>query len=255
MNTPRDNYETALSNREKGFTSIPLHPGTKVPRVKWKRWQTEQPSPELYKFWFDGTRNNIAVITTGLVVFDVDDLAKAELVLAACGDTPCKLKTPRGVHLIYRARKGVHVGNRVDIKGVDIDIRAENGLEIQPFSTTEHGEYRWLGAGLLPVAELPVAKIGWTRERTRRHLRSVTIDDSNAVVRRARAYLAAVEGAISGQRGHDKTFRVACVLVQKFGLSVELAFPLFLEWNQQCEPPWSEPELMHKLRDAERLKR
>ena len=70
------------------------------------------------------------------------------------------------------------------------------------------------------------------------------------LVRRARAYLASVEGAISGQGGHDKTFRAACILVQKFGLDFERAWPLFKEWNEQCEPPWSDAELTHKLRDA-----
>ena len=77
-----------------------------------------------------------------------------------------------------------------------------------------------------------------------------TDGDSHRAVRRARAYLLCVEGAISGFRGHDRTFRVACVLAIKFGLTFEQAWPLFCEWNGQCEPPWSEKELRHKLQDA-----
>ncbi len=88
MNEPRDNFETALSNAEKGYVSIPTHPGTKVPAVKWTRFQTEKPCPQLYERWFKNTRNGIAIITTGLVVFDIDDLAQAELVLTEVGDTP-----------------------------------------------------------------------------------------------------------------------------------------------------------------------
>ena len=136
------------------------------------------------------------------------------------------------------------------IKGQPIDIRTDGGLELVPNSETEHGRYEWLGDGLLPIAELPVAKIGWTRDRTRRELKAVATDGPDAAVRRAHAYLATVEGAVSGQRGHDRTFRAACVLIQKFGLTVERAWPLFLEWNEQCEPPWSEKELLHKLQDA-----
>jgi hypothetical protein len=250
------NYETALSNAGKGYVSIPVLPGTKVPAVRWKRWQTERPTEELYREWFLGTRNNLAILTTGLVVFDCDHPEKVELVLRQCGETPYRLRTPRGgMHLGYRARKGVVVGNHVKIKGLPIDIRAENGLELQPFSQTEHGTYEWLGEGLKPISDLPLAKIGWTRERTRRILQPVgLIDDSEVMVRRARAYLATIEGAISGQRGHDRTMRVAGVLVQKFGLTVEQAWPLFLEWNEQCEPPWSEKELLHKLQDAHRLR-
>src|SRR5207253_2693300 len=43
------NYAIALANAEKGYVSIPLLPGTKIPAVKWKRFQTEKPSPELYR--------------------------------------------------------------------------------------------------------------------------------------------------------------------------------------------------------------
>src|SRR5207249_4186347 len=93
------------------------------------------------------------------------------------------------------------------------------------------------------------------RTRVRRVLRPVVpSDDGDVMVRRARAYLAHVEGAVSGQRGHDRTMRVAGILIQKFGLSIEQAWPLFLAWNEQCEPPWSAKELLHKLQDAERLK-
>lgn len=68
---------------------------------------------------------------------------------------------------------------------------------------------------------------------------------------RARAYLAKVPPAVAGQRGHASTFQAACRLVE-FGLSWEEAWPLFLEWNSGCQPPWSESELHHKLADAYR---
>jgi hypothetical protein len=76
------------------------------------------------------------------------------------------------------------------------------------------------------------------------------------MVRRARAWLACVEGAASGQRGHDRTFRVACRLLHPsprgFGLSFAQAWSLLAEWNLRCEPPWSERELLHKCEDAQK---
>jgi hypothetical protein len=66
---------------------------------------------------------------------------------------------------------------------------------------------------------------------------------------RARAYLAKIPSAISGAGGHDKTFTAACALV-RFGLSASEAWPLLLEYNARCSPPWNERELEHKLRDA-----
>ena len=34
------------------------------------------------------------------------------------------------------------------------------------------------------------------------------------------------------------------------GLSLEQAWPLMQEWNLQCEPQWSDAEILHKLQDA-----
>lgn len=250
-----NNYDIALSNAERGIVSIPIVPGKKgIPLVKWKRWQTEMPSEALFREWFLNRRTNIAIITTGMVVFDCEEIAKAKLVLDACGDTPHQLKTPRGVHLGYRRRKGVAVCNQVRIRGEPIDIRTDGGLEMIPNSETEHGRYEWIGDGIHPLSQLPVARIGWTRERHRQLMGSIVACDPDVMTQRARAYLACVEGAINGQRGHDRTFRVACKLTHPpprgFGLTIMQAWPLILLWNEQCEPPWTERELLHKLQDA-----
>lgn len=255
MNIPDSNIAAALDAREKGLVAIPCYPGTKVPCEKWKRWQEEMPPLPLQRLWFRDARRNVALVTTGMVLFDVDDPAFLELVLAECGDTPYKVRTPSGgTHVGYRRRAGVELHNQVKVRDKPIGIRTDGGLALVPPSRTEDGAYEWLGE-LRPVAELPVAKIGWTRERVRRVVHPVEpIDDADVMVRRARGWLACVEGAVSGQRGHDRTMRVAGKLVQQFGLSVEQAWPLICEWNQQCEPPWSETELLHKLHDAHRLR-
>jgi hypothetical protein len=78
----------------------------------------------------------------------------------------------------------------------------------------------------------------------------VAIDSSRSLIDRARKYLAKIEPAISGQHGHDATFKVACVLVWGFGLSPEDAFPFFAEYNARCIPPWSERDLRRKLIEA-----
>ena len=74
--------------------------------------------------------------------------------------------------------------------------------------------------------------------------------DRGSVVRRAAAYAAKLPPAIEGENGSAACFRVACVLVCGFGLSAEEAMPLLLEYNQRCQPPWSEGELQHKLDGA-----
>ena len=76
---------------------------------------------------------------------------------------------------------------------------------------------------------------------------------SNALDR-ARAYLAQLPPAISGQGGHNATFRAACWVV-RFGLGDGDAMILLREFNQRCQPPWTEKELAHKLRDARKVVR
>lgn len=71
-----------------------------------------------------------------------------------------------------------------------------------------------------------------------------------STVERARRYLHRMPPAVSGQGGHNATFRAACVLVLGFNLPPELAFDLLAEWNGRCEPPWTDRELWHKIGDA-----
>jgi putative DNA primase/helicase len=66
---------------------------------------------------------------------------------------------------------------------------------------------------------------------------------------RARNYLAKVPPAVSGESGHDQTFKAACIL-RRFGLTEEEAMTLFREWNERCQPPWEDKDLRKKLRDA-----
>jgi hypothetical protein len=116
--------------------------------------------------------------------------------------------------------------------------------------------YEWLTEGLPRIEELPLVRVAWTREKARRVVRPVEIPMAGErahLLRRARAYLACVEGAVSGQRGHDRTMRAAGILIQKFGLTFEEAWPLLKEWSElTCEPPWSDRELAHKLSDAQK---
>jgi hypothetical protein len=74
-------------------------------------------------------------------------------------------------------------------------------------------------------------------------------------VARARRYLGALPPAISGQHGDLHTFRVCCRMVRGFALSDTEALALLAEWNARCQPPWSERDLLDKLRRARRYGR
>ena len=72
-------------------------------------------------------------------------------------------------------------------------------------------------------------------------------------MKRARAYLARMPGAVSGERGHDRTWDASIVLVRGFDLPAHAALDLLAsEFNPRCSPPWSMRELEHKVDTAER---
>jgi hypothetical protein len=67
---------------------------------------------------------------------------------------------------------------------------------------------------------------------------------------RIRAYIAKLPVAISGSGGHVATLKVANALVIGFNLSIDQARFYLLEYNENCQPPWSKRELEHKLNEA-----
>jgi len=69
---------------------------------------------------------------------------------------------------------------------------------------------------------------------------------------RARAYLARVPPAIAGQRGDLQTFQTCCRVVRGFALDDDQAFAVLAEWNARCQPPWTERDLLQKIRSARR---
>ena len=69
------------------------------------------------------------------------------------------------------------------------------------------------------------------------------------------AYMANFPPAVSGQHGHNRTFRAACILVLDFALDRSSALTLLKEWNDRCTPPWNERDLERKISEAEKAQR
>jgi len=72
-------------------------------------------------------------------------------------------------------------------------------------------------------------------------------------IKRATAYLARVPGAVSGSGGHSQTWSAALAMCVGFDLSDDEAYALLSsEYNPRCDPPWSEKELWHKIKTAQK---
>lgn len=69
---------------------------------------------------------------------------------------------------------------------------------------------------------------------------------------RAIQYLRKTDPAISGHRGHDHTLKTIGLIKGHFpSLSdTDLLDVLKAEWNDRCDPPWSDRELIHKITSA-----
>jgi archaellum biogenesis ATPase FlaH len=73
-----------------------------------------------------------------------------------------------------------------------------------------------------------------------------------SVIERARRYLDTIPGAVSGSGGHNQIFKAACVLVLGFNLTKTEALILLSDYNNRCEPRWTEKELRHKIDSADK---
>lgn len=87
-------------------------------------------------------------------------------------------------------------------------------------------------------------------EAWREQDRLIQGDGQRDPVEAARKYVSRIDGAISGAGGHNKTYRVASLLVEGFGLTDDQAFGVLQGWNASCKPEWSERDLRHKIESA-----
>lgn len=99
------------------------------------------------------------------------------------------------------------------------------------------------------------ARFSEQKPRDRGEARSRNLAPSLSTrVERCRKYLEQIPDAVSGQHGHDKTFRAACECF-RFGLSLKDAKSVMAWFNNEktpAEDKWSDAELEHKLETAQK---
>src|SRR5262245_5036291 len=69
-------------------------------------------------------------------------------------------------------------------------------------------------------------------------------------IHRAVRYFADFPPAVSGHQGHKRAYRAACVLWHGFALNESDALTVLRHWSERCLPPWTERELIHKVKAA-----
>jgi predicted P-loop ATPase len=262
---------------QRGFSLIPLdHPADtnqtdpkrigKVPRLPaWKAYQDRRPTTDELQAWFgNGHPRNVGIVTgaiSGIVVVDCDSPEALAWVDAHLPDTPMRTRTANGEHRMFR-HPGVTVPNKVKLRTdddhLDLDVRADGGFVVGPGSVHRSGVVYERVGSWPPVSELPEFRPEWLALDTPsaetappappRPARPT--DDHARVLDRARAYLAAMPGAVEGHGGDVHTLKAACHMVRGFDLSDADALDLLREWNARCSPPWSEEDLARKVQSA-----
>ena len=69
-------------------------------------------------------------------------------------------------------------------------------------------------------------------------------------VKMARGWLEHQPHAVEGQNGDALTYRTCCAVAVGYDLGEDDAVHALHDWNARCEPPWPEPELRQKVRNA-----
>ncbi len=244
------------------FVIIPADRASKEPAVRWKEFQQRHSAEPDWRKWFPSRHPfNLGIVTgaiSGIVVVDVDSDAGRAYVAAHLPHSPMRVTTGGGGEHHYYRHPGGMVSNKVRLRGdgdarIDVDVRGDGGYVIGPGSLHPRTGRCYRESERWPdsLEQVPVFNPAWIAVAT--HERPPTCSPpcpNLPVLERARRYLAAVPPAIQGCGGDAHTFALVCKLVRGFALDDATALALLTEWNARCVPPWSERELITKIRNA-----
>lgn len=235
----------------------------KHPRIK--EWETEatDDAAQVAEWIARWPAANVGIATgspSGFFVLDVDGpkgAAALEALEAEHGALPATARQRTGsggTHFLFTT-PDFSVANSASKIGPGLDIRGDGGQIVVAPSRSARGAYQWI----TPPWQVPIAPApAWLLELLRRPAsRAAPAQEASpatfppaspAVLEAARAALAEHGPAIEGEGGDEHTFIAAAILVHDFALTDDEAWPLAVEWNATCSPPWSLDDLSAKLR-------
>ena len=238
---------------------LPLEPRGKAPLVRLARHGVANATTDIrvVREWWERVPDAHIGVTCGrLLVVDVDPRnngdAELALLLATHGSFP---RTPRartgsgGEHIFFR-RPNIELTGKL-APGIDLVHGPRRYVVASPSVHACGQRYKWLVPPRSELAEAP----SWLVDLSRRPhpfppSSGAAHVASHDRIRRARAYVATIPPAVSGQDGHRQTFRAAVLVVRGFSLTEGDAVSALATWNRSCVPPWSDAELRRKIREA-----
>lgn len=241
-------FHFAAEYFDRGWSVLPLR-GKHPVIPSWRKYQAQRAGLHELRRWFHDGETNLGIITgrlSGLVIVDCDTTDDAHFWKKRFPQTPLAVWTGGGgSHYYYRYPDAQDISNRAGLLARRIDLRAEGGYVVAPPSRHPNGNpYRWQGTDEYCLEDVPYFSPEWI---------AADPPASSAVpsgtIQRPRSYIRSIR-AISGQHGHNQTFRAACKL-RDAGLTPEEALCELVIWNRtNASPPWSVQELLHKVQSA-----
>ncbi len=139
---PQPVRDVALKLLAKGISVIPIPYREKASRRSWKRYQTELATEEQVRSWWANGPSNYGIVTgslSGIVAIDADSAEAAEYVEKTF-PTPWTVRTAKGKHFVYSHPRG-HVQTKagLNVNGFKLDVRADGGYIVGPFSLHPNG--------------------------------------------------------------------------------------------------------------------
>jgi len=254
--------EAALVYARCGLRVLPLRPGEKIPLAALVRHGVHQATDEpavIRSWWTQEPDANVGVACLEMLVVDVDVRRRGDEQLARLIDThgplpatPIQRTATGGTHILFRAPA---VGLRGKLtSGIDL-LTGPGRYFVAAPSVRQGCQYRWeIPRWEARLADAPDWLVGLARRPDAAPPPLMPVLDGEVRIERARRYARALPPAVSGQHGHDTTFRAAVRIARGFALDEEEAWVvLAAEWNPRCDPPWSDRDLRRKVREALRV--
>ena len=263
--------KAALFYVNHGLSVLPLKVGGKEPDADlvphgWVNATTDEAA--IRSWWKRKPNANIGIAAgkSNLVVIDIDVKdgkdGRGAIADKDMGGAVHVLTPSGGHHYYYKVPSGESFQSGANLYGFDgLDIRASGGYIVAPPSEIDGRQYALDGGALdyTKLAPAPAWLIEWERKRQSGRQKDASADCGEVtpaeygvdVLRRAKAYLAKMPESIQGQNGSAALMRASTTLMVGFRLGEEDALELLRStFNPRCAPPWSEKELLHKVRDA-----
>ncbi|GAI67858.1 unnamed protein product [marine sediment metagenome] len=139
---------------DRGFSLIPLKNNSKVPAIRWKKYQyTKASLKEIEKWFITFDDPNIALITgLKLVAIDADDPSKLPELFKRLpeAEKTTRVKTKRPGYHFYFSNDGHKIRSTKNLFGLGIELKANGNYVVAPPSKIDNFTYQFL----IPLSQI-----------------------------------------------------------------------------------------------------